>query len=74
MEVGTGGRRAEVGEVVVVVEEEEEEEVEGEGDSAGEGLEINGEVTVERGHTMSLIIGMIKAREKTHRLAGCCTT
>lgn len=77
VEVVMVARRAEVGGAAVVVEVEEE------GGSVGEGSEISGEVRVAKGHSMSLIIGMIKAREKTRNQCGtgrpgvrdhCCTT
>lgn len=56
MEAGMVVRQAEAGAAV---------EVEEEGVLAGEGSGINGEVRVAKGHSMSLIIGMKKAREKT---------
>lgn len=58
-EEGTAVKRGEVG--GVEVEEEEEGEGEGEG---GEGSEISGEVRVGKGRSMSLIVGMTKARVK----------
>lgn len=70
VEVVMVARRAEVGGAAVVVEVEVEVEVEEEGGSVGEGSEISGEVRVAKGHSMSLIIGMIKAREKTRNQCG----
>lgn len=62
VEVVMAVRRAEVGGGVVVVEEE--------AGSVGEGSEIRGEVRVAKGHSMALIIGMIKGREKTPNQCG----